>query len=129
MNFREEAIEYIRRTCKGTETTRPLPDFPEYSLASCRTEGKRTCHFLIIPRPPREERADLFAAQIRADAIQSLMGYLRRETGAAAIYEDRWYRENESIKSRIAAHLYRFDKIQNNGTQMHRGTHNKAAGG
>ncbi len=111
MNFREEAIEYICSTCKETETTRPLPDFPEYSLASCRTEGKRTCRFLIIPRPPQEERADMFAAQIRADAVQSLMGHLRTETGAAAIYEDRWYRENESIKSRIAAHLYRFDKI------------------
>ena len=111
MNFSEEAIEYICSTCKETETTRPLPDFPDYALATCSIEGKPTCRFLIIPRPPQEERADIFAAQIRADAIQSLMGHLRKETGAAAIYEDRWYRENESIKSRIAAHLYRFDKI------------------
>lgn len=110
MDFSEEAIGYIRRTCKDTGISRPLSDFPEYSLVSCRTEGKRTCRFLIIPRPPQEERADLFAAQIRADAIQSLMGHLRRETGAAAIYEDRWYRENESIKSRIAAHLQVFER-------------------
>lgn len=110
MDFSEEAIGYIRRTCKDTGISRPLSDFPEYPLVSCRTEGKRTCRFLIIPRPPQEERADLFAAQIRADAIQSLMGHLRRETGAAAIYEDRWYRENESIKSRIAAHLQIFER-------------------
>ena len=110
MDFSEEAIGYIRRTCKDTGISRPLSDFPEYSLVSCRTEGKRTCRFLIIPRPPQEERADLFAAHIRADAIQSLMGHLRRETGAAAIYEDRWYRENESIKSRIAAHLQIFER-------------------
>lgn len=110
MNFREEAIEHIRSLCKDTETMYPLKDFPDYVLATCTVEEKQSCHFLIIPRPPREERADLFAAQIRADAIQSLMGYLRRETGAAAIYEDRWYRENENIKYRIAAHLHRFDK-------------------
>ena len=111
MNFREEAIEHIRSLCKDTETMYPLKDFPDYVLATCTVEEKQSCHFLIIPRPPREERADLFAAQIRADAIQSLMGYLRRETGAAAIYEDRWYRENENIKSRIAAHLYRFNRV------------------
>ena len=111
MNFSEEAIEYICSACKDTWITRPLPDFPEYSLASCVMEGKTVCRFLIIPRPPQEERADMFAAQIRADAIQSLTGYLRRETGAAAIYEDRWYRENEIIRTRIAAHLHRYEKV------------------
>lgn len=110
MNFREEAIEHIRSLCKDTETMYPLKDFPDYVLATCTVEEKQSCHFLIIPRPPQEERADMFAAQIRADAIQSLMGHLRRETGAAAIYEDRWYRENESIKSRIAAHLQIFER-------------------
>ena len=110
MNFSEEAIEYICSACKDTGITRPLPDFPEYSLASCDMEGKTACRFLIIPRPPQEERADMFAAQIRADAIQSLTGYLRRETGAAAIYEDRWYRENVIIRTRIAAHLHRYEK-------------------
>lgn len=110
MNFSDEAIGFIREACKETEMTRPLRDFPEYSLASCDMEGKTVCRFLIIPRPPQEERADMFAAQIRADAIQSLTGYLRRETGAAAIYEDRWYRENVIIRTRIAAHLHRYEK-------------------
>jgi len=110
MNFSDEAIGFIREACKETEMTRPLRDFPEYSLALCDMEGKTVCRFLIIPRPPQEERADMFAAQIRADAIQSLTGYLRRETGAAAIYEDRWYRENVIIRTRIAAHLHRYEK-------------------
>ena len=115
MNFSDEAIGFIREACKETEITRPLRDFPEYALATCtfrnREAGDGRCGFLIVPRPPQAERGEIFAAQIRSDAIQSFMGHLRGFMDAAVIYEDRWYRENGNIRLRIEARISHFEQI------------------
>lgn len=115
MNFSDEAIGFLREACKETEITRPLRDFPEYALATCtfrnREAGDGRCGFLIVPRPPKAERGEIFAAQIRSDTIQSFMGHLRKSMDAAVIYEDRWYRENGNIRLRIEARISHFEQI------------------
>lgn len=121
MDFSQELLGFLREYCRDIEVVRTAEEVPEARTFRCRSDRDGAImNFVAVPRPYDETATDMFAAEIRADAIASAVAMTRLREDTAVIHEDRWRADRDVIKARAAAHLGTFAGVMGRNCEARR---------